>query len=145
LTSTSSSTSSSTSTSTSTSTSIPASKSTSTPAVSTQTRTQTSTGNQSTTAQTRSQTTESSSNSKYIVPFANVDAGFYVVFGSFRERRNAERMLAILSNQYSNVVDIGNNNVFGMYRTGIGPYKTREDAASRKPKGVRTWILRINN
>ena len=73
----------------------------------------------------------------------NVTEGYYVVFGSFVERDNAVRFLARLQTRFSNVVDIGNDNVFGMYRTGIGPYATKEEAVSKRPSDMKNWVLRI--
>jgi chromosome segregation ATPase len=97
----------------------------------------------STSTQTRSQTSESlNNNNKSIIPFANVDAGIYVVFGSFKEKKNAERMLSKLRKQYSNAVAMGNDSPVGMYRIAIGPYKTKEEAIAKKPQDVETWILR---
>jgi len=127
-------------TSTPGSTSSLTSKTTST-STSTQPRTQT-TNNQSTTSQTRTQTSASSNNNKSIVPFANVDAGIYVVFGSFKEKKNAEKMLSKLRKQYPNVVAMGNDNPVGMYRVAIGPYKTKEEAIAKKPQDIETWILK---
>jgi hypothetical protein len=79
-------------------------------------------------------------------PFAasgNVASGYYIVFGSFVERNNAEKFLTRLKSQFSNVVDIGNNNIFGMYRTGIGPYKTKEEAIAKRPTDMKNWILKV--
>jgi cell division protein FtsN len=77
------------------------------------------------------------------VASGNVASGYYIVFGSFVERNNAENFLTRLQSQFSNVVDIGNDNIFGMYRTGIGPYKTKEDAMAQKPADMKNWILKV--
>ena len=76
----------------------------------------------------------------------NVTSGYYIIFGSFIIRENADRFLSKLEREYSNVVDIGNENIFGMYRTGIGPYSTKSDALSKRPNpaDVKNWILRID-
>jgi len=73
----------------------------------------------------------------------NAPDGYYVVFGSFIERNNAERFLGRLQTRFPNVVDIGNDNIFGMYRTGIGPYKTKEEAIAQRPHDMKNWVLRI--
>jgi len=87
----------------------------------------------------------SSSHSKAIVPTANVIAGYYVVFGSFKEIGNAERKLVKLQKHYSNVVVMGNDNPSGMYRATIGPYKTKGEAEAQAPKNVKVWVLRCGN
>jgi hypothetical protein len=73
----------------------------------------------------------------------NVNAGYYVIFGSFMERNNAENFLYKLRQQYSNVVDMGNDNIFDMYRTGTGPYLTKEEALASRPTAKRSWVLRV--
>jgi DNA repair exonuclease SbcCD ATPase subunit len=73
----------------------------------------------------------------------NVSSGYYIIFGSFIERSNAEKFLDRLQRQYVNVIDLGNDNIFGMYRTGIGPYKTKEEAIANRPTNARNWVLRV--
>jgi hypothetical protein len=73
----------------------------------------------------------------------NVSAGYYIVFGSFIERSNAVRFLDKLRLRFPNVVDIGNDNMFDMYRTGIGPYTTKEEAVAQRPTDMKNWILRV--
>ena len=77
------------------------------------------------------------------VASGNVANGYYIVFGSFVERNNAERFLTRLKSQFSNVVDIGNDNIFGMYRTGIGPFKTKEEAIAKRPTDMKNWVLKV--
>jgi len=109
----------------------------------------------STTKSSQTQNTRSSSNQSttttqsprvsygYQPANKNVTDGYYIVFGSFIERGNAERFISKLRTQFSNVVDIGNDNTFGMYRTGIGPYKTKEEAIAHRPTDMKNWILRV--
>ncbi len=84
-----------------------------------------------------------SSQSQLVVTPEDVSSGYYVVFGSFAERNNADRFLAKLKRKYNNVTDLGNDNAYGMYRTGIGPYKTKEEAANQRPTDARSWLLRV--
>jgi hypothetical protein len=72
-----------------------------------------------------------------------VNSGYYVIFGSFIERDNANRFLNRLRRNHSNVVDLGNDNIFGMYRTGVGPYRTKEEAVAQRPTGVKSWVLKV--
>ena len=85
----------------------------------------------------------STTSNKYISKGENINSGYYIVFGSFKERNNAEKFLTKLERRYANVVDIGNENIFGMYRAGIGPYYSKEDAVSKRPTDVKNWILRV--
>jgi hypothetical protein len=87
--------------------------------------------------------TASTTRNQPLIYQGNVSSGYYIIFGSFIERNNAERFLTKLTKRYVNVIDLGNDNVFGMYRTGIGPYKTKEEALANRPTDARNWILRV--
>jgi chromosome segregation ATPase len=95
---------------------------------------------QSTTAQRSSSTT---ARNQPMITQANITSGYYIIFGSFIERNNAERFLAKLEKKYPNVIDLGNENIFGMYRTGIGPYRTKEEAIANRPTDAKNWVLRV--
>jgi hypothetical protein len=94
-------------------------------------------------ASQRSSTTTSTTRNQPLIYQGNVNSGYYIIFGSFVERNNAERFLTKLRKQYPNVVDLGNNNMFGMYRTGIGPYKTKEEALAHRPTDAKNWVFRV--
>jgi DNA repair exonuclease SbcCD ATPase subunit len=101
-----------------------------------------STKSRTSTAQSSSSTSSNARNQSMIFQ-RNVSSGYYIVFGSFIERNNAEKFLAKLRNRYTNVVDLGNDNIFGMYRTGIGPYRTKEEAVAQRPTEAKNWVLRV--
>jgi hypothetical protein len=101
--------------------------------------------NHSTATNYQSTTSQSHSNNSQFTPSSNVIVNYYIVFGSFKEKSNAERELSKLQKQYSNVVVMGKDNSSGMYRTVIGPYKTKAEAEAKKPKNIETWILKYNN
>lgn len=97
---------------------------------------------QPTTSQ-RISTSTSTSRSQPLIYQGNINSGYYIIFGSFIERNNAERFLAKLKRKYPNVADLGNNNMFGMYRTGIGPYNTKEEALANRPTDAKNWVYRV--
>jgi len=73
----------------------------------------------------------------------DANGDYYIVFGSFIKRNDATKLLSKLQKQYSNAVDIGNENVFGMYRIGIGPYTTKQEAIVQRPTNAESWILKV--
>lgn len=73
----------------------------------------------------------------------NAIKGYYVVLGSFKEKNDAIKFFSKLQKQYSNAVDMENDNENGMFRIGIGPYTTKEEAATQKPVNKNSWILKL--
>jgi len=104
----------------------------------TQTQPRSTSGNQASTSSQNTRVTYG-----YQPVNGNVTTGYYVVFGSFIDRNNATKFLSKLQTRFSNVMDIGNDNEFGMYRTGIGPYVTKEEALAQRPTDMKNWVLRV--
>ena len=70
-------------------------------------------------------------------------SGYYIVFGSFAKKNNAEEFFTVLNKKYSNVVAIGNDNERNMYRIGIGPYASMKEATMQRPPQPESWILKV--
>ena len=68
-----------------------------------------------------------------------VTIGYYIIFGSFKDKDNAERFYNDLKKQYPNLSIINDND---FYMIGIGPYTNKEKAFAEKPAG-NSWIKKI--
>jgi len=66
---------------------------------------------------------------------------YYLILGSFAKINEAEKFQSKLKKHYPNAVNIGNENIYGMYRVGIGPYTTKEEAMAQKSSYTDSWVL----
>jgi len=75
-----------------------------------------------------------------IISTKRADTVYYIILGSFMKKRESEQYLAKIQKQYANAVILGNENTSNMYRVGMGPYATKEEAISKRPTNMRSWI-----